>query len=268
MTNSLKIFLDGTKNEKEFCSLQRTDLYTLREYLEAFKIMDNKFIYLTEEDVEFLKFDIRWLDRVYFDGLQNPKTGDFSISTIYLKAKDGVGLIVGYNAVTGKYQDICYKKIPKIYRISPSTRIRIHRQEEIFEPRIQNHLKEIEHAGKYIYDGCLNSINTAGGLFNINYAPDLGMVVRANVPGNDVIATYYHENPRYKDKPYLNKKASEELLDKLRIKPENMPNVDRTVVIPMSVFPNMETQDIAYDAINKQNDVKTLRLEEREKKND
>ena len=228
MRESIKIFLDSSKDEKEFFGIQRDDLVSLREYRNALLTVDNRFKFLTSGILALLQMDLKWLDSVSFDGMQNQQTGEFFMKTIYLNAYDGEQLIVVYNKQSGRYEDSCYNKIPTLYKLSSRIRTHIKRQEEILNPEIQKLIKQIESAGEEVYDGCLHRRNSASGQFTVIYKPDLGMLIEAD---NDDVASFFHRKPKYKEENYFDNDTKNIVLDKIMMKPEHMPNVDREIVL-------------------------------------
>lgn len=264
MKEIVRSFLDGSKEENEFYGLPDDGLCSLRNLLEANKIMDSKFRYLAEEEIQIAKRQLRWLESVSYGGLQN-NSGEYIMSTIYLNSKDSIDLIVSYNKATQRYEDISFNRIPTLYRLSSRTRIRVKRQEEILDYYIQDLLKEIESAGKYVYNGCLSPKKSVGGEFTVYYSPSVGMIVSTD---DEKIASYYHSKPKSKEKTYLDTKSSDKLLDRIKIKKDDLPKIDRRVAEPRSIFPDKATQDWVYETLNRINKEKILRNEGKEEKND
>lgn len=236
MRKTIEVFLDGNVDEKEFFNIQRDDLVSLRDYLNAMYTMDNKFDYLISGIVGLLRRDLPWLKSVKFDGCQNHKTKEFFLTALYLNSYDGVNLIVSFNKNSEMYLDTCHDRIPTLYMISKKPRIRAKRQHEILKPNVQECLKQIDSAAKYMYDGCLSRKNSASGEFEILYSPDLGMLV---LEDRETIATFYHATPKDKRKPYLKDKDKKKLLDMIKMKKTDLPNVDRPTVVLGSMFGNV-----------------------------
>ncbi|MBR2997444.1 MAG: hypothetical protein IKF37_00010 [Bacilli bacterium] len=234
MRESTKLFLENDRVESDFYSTTKENLVSLREYLEALKIMDKKFMYLASEEISIIKSELDWFDSISFFGMENQEDSGYFLTSLHIYTKDKDEYIVSRNKETSLYEDLA-KDIPKIYLLNPRIRKHIERMKDL--KRIQPELREIENVGRYIYNDCLDTKNSISGAFEINYAPRLGMLVTSE---HETIATLYERKTKHKDKTYLDEKSQSKLLDIIQMKRRDLPDINRQTVVAVSPFSSRE----------------------------
>ena len=243
MKESIKMFLDNDIKESEFYHISNEDLVDLRDYLEALKLLDHMFRYLTSEELTVIKRKLDWVESVSYNGVQN-KDGKFFLESIHIFAKDNDEIIACRNKETGLYEG-SIKNVPKLYLISPKVRTHIERQKEL--RKIQPELKEIESIGRNVYNDHLNRKESISGAFKISYAPGYGMLVSSDY---ELVAGFYDRKPKYKNKTYFDDKAKNKVLSIIQMYKHDLPTVEKPIVTFESVFPNEETEERVYKTLN------------------
>lgn len=221
MQDIIKDFLNGELTESEFFGLPKEDLISLKEYLELLKERDAKYQSLIKEQFGSIKKKCDWIEKVGFGSLQVEATGKYQMSWLNLFATDGIDLSVSLANDFDEYVDLA--KIPNLYLLSKSSRIRSNRQEEL--SIIQDELHKIDEVGRNLYDGALYPKKSISNSFITHYSPELGIDLFCNddAYSNNLMARYY-ERPlrhpsRYYDKPIIKDETKKEkLLTRIQIK--------------------------------------------------
>lgn len=240
MKESIKLFLRSNVSEDDAYNIPKEGLVSLREYFETLKKADRRFLIFTEDERNIIKSTLPWVNEIGFDGMQDSKSKKYYTTSIYLYAYDGINLVLSYNEKTGLYEDSA-KNLTIFDKLNPKTAIRARRQKDLY--KIQDLLAEIESIGKGEYKGCLATKKSASGEFDISYAPIRGLSISSDY---DLVASFNYRKTRFKDRPYLRGKASENLLDLIKMKEKDVLYVSDTIYRIQSVFRNKEMQDIAY----------------------
>lgn len=217
MKDIIRDFLNGELTESEFFGLPKEDLINLKEYLELLKERDAKYQSLIKEQFGSIKKKCDWIEKVGFSSLQLEATGQYQNSWLNLFATDGIDLSVSLANGAGEYVDLA--KIPSLYLLGRSSRIRSNRQKEL--SIIQDELHEMDEVGRNLYDGVLYPKRSISGSFTAHYSPELGIDLFCNSDeySNDLIARYYERPRKYYDRPALTDEAKKEkLLTRIQIK--------------------------------------------------
>ena len=217
MKDIIKDFLNGELTESEFFGLPKEDLISLKEYLELLKEKDVKYQSLIKEQFDSIKKKCDWIAKVGFGSLQLEATGQYQNSWLNLFANDGIDLSVSLANGAGEYVDLA--KIPNLYLLRRSSRVRSNRQKEL--SIIQDELHVIDEVGRNLYDGALYPKKSISGSFTANYSPELGIDLFCDNDeySNVLIARYYDRTGKYYDRPVLNDAAKKEkLLTRIQIR--------------------------------------------------
>ena len=184
----------------------------MEEYLLKLKEKDNDFQLTIENELQSIKKKCNWLTTIDFGGLIN-SFGDYTLTAIYLHSKDGIDLIVRYNNINSKYEDLT-SNVPKIYLLSEKVKKHLLRQKDI--DYIQEELSEIEKIGRNIYKDVLAPIASISKNFEIYYTPNIGLSIYSDY---DLIANYLNHPRNFKEKEFLkDEKSKEKLLKRILIK--------------------------------------------------
>jgi len=213
MTEQVKKFLSTNLTEAEYYSLSKENLITLKEYLLQLKDKDNDFQTSIQEQFQSIRKKCSWLSAISFGGLIH-ESGNYEITAIYLYSKDEIDLIVNYNHLNDKYEDLT-KKVPKVYLLNRKVKKHLVRQSDI--DLIQEELREIENVGRNIYIDVLRPIYSVSKNFQIYYTPHFGLSIYNEC---DLIANYLNCSKKCKEKEFLkDEDTKEKLLKRILVKP-------------------------------------------------
>ena len=207
----IKEFLSSDLDESEFFEVSKKDSISLDEYRQKMIDLDRKFQKMARFEVESIKRKCGWVDAIWFESLQDKKTGEFFLPTLHVFSKDGKD-ISSFEEIDGSFDFSA--KFPKLFLINPNIRRNIERRKNI--QKCQSELKEIDLIGKEVYEGKLYDRKSVSDNFKAVYRPDSGLYLFNS--NSDNITAYLKENRKNYDKPLAKDKDKDKLLRKILIK--------------------------------------------------
>lgn len=206
----IKEFLSSDLDESEFFKVSKEDSISLDEYRQEMIDLDRRFQKMARFEVESIKRKCGWVDVIWFESLQDKKTGEFFLPTLHVFSKDGED-ISSFEEIDGSFDFSA--KFPKLFLINPNIRRNIERRKSI--QKCQSELKEIDFIGKEVYDGKLYSKKSVSDTFTTDYRPDGGLYVFSDY---ELVSAYLKPYVKNYDIPIIKDRDNIKLLSKVLIK--------------------------------------------------
>ena len=206
----IKEFLSSDLDESEFFEVSKEDSISLDEYRQEMIDLDRRFQKMARFEVESIKRKCSWVDVIWFESLQDKKTGEFFLPTLHVFSKDGKD-VSSFGEIDGSFDFSV--KFPKLFLINPNIKRNIERSKSI--QKCQSELKEIGFIGKEVYDGKLYSKKSVSDTFTTDYRPDGGLYVFSDY---ELVSAYLKPYVKNYDIPIIKDRDNIKLLSKVLIK--------------------------------------------------
>ena len=208
----IKEFIKSDVDEAEFFGLSKDNTITLGDYQEKMIDIDRKFQQMAQFEVFSIKRKCNWVKEVWFEAMQNTKSGEFFLSSIHIFTTDNRELAAHQDKKSEVYT--ANIEVPFFYLLNKGIKRDLERSQELY--KIQRELKEIESIGKDVYNGKLYDRKSVSDNFKATYRPDAGLYLFDS--NSDNITAYLKENRKNYDKPLVKDKDKVKLLRKVLIK--------------------------------------------------
>jgi hypothetical protein len=211
MNTEIEKFLKSQRDELDYFGLESCDCISLNEYLFYLKNKEQEYRLLTEELLKRINTKCNWVKALGFKGIQSRKTGEYTLSFLFLFPVDGRTEIIQLNR-DGSLKPMD-NEYPLIYLIKKTNRKSMTRQKELI--LIEEELKEAIKIGQKVFNGCFSK-SSISKLFNIYFSPYQDVAVMNN---GDVLALFpVTPNAKKEDEEELNIEEKSELLKRVRVK--------------------------------------------------
>lgn len=206
----IKMFIESDFDEAEFFEVSKDNSISLEEYYELMKDEDYKFQKMAQFEIQSIKIKCPWVNNVWFESMQNKKTGEFFLSSIHVFSKEDEEIISSFGDKDGKFD--FSTNYPKIFLISPNIRRNLKRRNDL--QLCTEELKEIGEIGKYIYNNKLHDKESISDNFKAIYRPDGGLYLFSD---HDLVTCFLKPAVKNYDKP-ITKENDVRVLKKILLK--------------------------------------------------